>query len=89
MVVGAATKSTCRAAAPAEPAAGDCGGGDSRMLSAEARTGAAWAGKFISQHFSVNVDQVSSQELEDDLNRLANGRRPQFYGKMEDDLNFQ
>ena len=46
-------------------------------------------GKFISQHFSVNVDQVSSQELEDDLNRLANGRRLQFYGKMEDDLNFQ
>ena len=40
-------------------------------------------------HTPMNFDQVSSQELEDDLNSLANGRRPQFYGKMEDDLNFQ
>ena len=27
--------------------------------------------------------------MEDDLNLQANGRRPQFFGKMEDDLNFQ
>ena len=26
--------------------------------------------------------------MEDDFNSLANGRRPQFFGKMEDDLNF-
>jgi hypothetical protein len=29
-------------------------------------------GKFIFEHFSANVDQVSSQELEDDLNSLTN-----------------
>jgi hypothetical protein len=40
------------------------------------------------EHFSVNVDLVSSQELEDELNSLANGRPPQFYVKMEDNLNF-
>ena len=54
-------------------------------------------GKFIFQHFSVNVDQVSSHELEDDLTFLANGRRPQSFGKwkttsiflkMEDDLKY-
>jgi hypothetical protein len=38
-------------------------------------------GKFIFQHFSVNVDQVSLQELEDDLNSFSNGRRPQFLTK--------
>ena len=26
--------------------------------------------------------------MEDDLNFLGNGRRPQFFAKMEDDLNF-
>ena len=40
-------------------------------------------GKFISQQFSVNVDQVSSQELEDDLNLLANGRQPHIFGKWK------
>ena len=34
-------------------------------------------GKFIFQHFSVNVDQVCSQELEDNLNFKVNGRQPQ------------
>ena len=36
-------------------------------------------GKFIFQHFSVNVDQISSQEQEDDLNSLVNARQPQFF----------
>ena len=36
----------------------------------------------------MNVDLVSSQELEDELNGLVNGRPPQFYVKMEDNLNF-
>jgi hypothetical protein len=40
-------------------------------------------GKFIFQHFSVNVDQVSPQELEDDLNGLTNGRRPYFFRKWK------
>jgi hypothetical protein len=44
-------------------------------------------GKFIFQHFSVNINQVSSQELEDDLNGMTNGRQPQFILKMEDNLN--
>jgi hypothetical protein len=34
-------------------------------------------GKFIFQHFSVNVDQVSS------LNFLGNGRQQQFFGKWK------
>ena len=54
-------------------------------------------GKFIFQHFSVNVEQVISLkieddlislEMEDDLNSFENGRRPQSVGKMEEDLNF-
>ena len=36
----------------------------------------------------MNVDQVSSKELEDDLIFLEKGRQPQFFRKMEDDLNF-
>ena len=41
---------------------------------------------FIFQHFSVNVDQVSSHELEDDLNFLAKWKTTSIYSKMEDDL---
>ena len=52
-------------------------------------------GKFIFQHFLMDVGQVRSYQLEDDLNFLEYGRRPQFLrkwkttsflGKMEDDL---
>jgi hypothetical protein len=55
-------------------------------------------GMFICQHFLMNVDQVSYQEFEDDLNLseieddlkfFENGRRPQFSSKKEDYLNFK
>ena len=36
-------------------------------------------GKFIFKHLSVNVDQLCSQELEDDLKNMTNGRRPQLF----------
>jgi hypothetical protein len=35
----------------------------------------------------VKVDQVSSQESEDNLTSLANGRQPHFF-KMKDNLNY-
>jgi hypothetical protein len=38
-------------------------------------------------YLPVNFNQGSSQELEDYLNSLANGRRPKFW-KMEDNLIF-
>ena len=53
--------------------------------------------KFSYQHFSMNNNQVSLHELEDNLILLVNGRRPQFWGKwkttsifvqMEEDLKF-
>jgi hypothetical protein len=36
-------------------------------------------GKFICQHFSVNVAQTSLQEQEEDLNYLINARHPHFF----------
>ena len=36
-------------------------------------------GEFISQHFSVNVNQVSSQDLEDDLKFVGNWKKTLFY----------
>ena len=41
-------------------------------------------GKFIFQHFSVNVDQVTLQEYI----RTQIGRRPKYFRQMEDDLHF-
>ena len=32
-------------------------------------------------------DDLNFWQMEDNLNILANGRRPKYFGKMEDDLN--
>ena len=34
----------------------------------------------------MNVDQVGTQELEGEIDSLANGRRPHFFLKKGDDL---